>query len=252
MAFRDRTIKYNFVGAPPEWMQAMQEVFSQWQAEIARQYAPPPGVTPGYSPQPQPQQWNSPPIPQQPGYMSPQMLPNSPMSSHSSMSPPMASPNLQPAVFAHHASAPQFAPVEMMGDLPPGAPTGGMLVSPPPVQSAPPEVSLLVLVGPRLMLTARVEEETVPFQDVQLIAFLRLIPLFMTPFSVAFASTSSPSYPLFLGPSFAALVSYPRLGYGLVIGSYNGAINTRFILEFTPDTDAFWHYIGIQTFSTVD
>jgi len=157
VAFRDRTIKYNFVGAPPEWMQQMQEVFSQWQAEIAQQLAPP-GVTP-YSPQPQPQQWHMVPAqpPPQSGYMSPQLLPNSPMSTYSGNSPhamspnlsPAMSPNAPPAIFAHQTPITQFAPVEMMGSLPQGPLMGGMLASPAsqmPVQTAPSVVSAVALV----------------------------------------------------------------------------------------------------------
>ncbi|KAF2709803.1 hypothetical protein K504DRAFT_467744 [Pleomassaria siparia CBS 279.74] len=33
VAFRDRTVKYNFTGAP-EWLPQMQDVFSEWQTEI--------------------------------------------------------------------------------------------------------------------------------------------------------------------------------------------------------------------------
>jgi hypothetical protein len=176
VAFRDRTIKYNFIGAPPEWMQQMQEVFSQWQAEIAQQFVPP-GVTP-YAPQPQlqpqPQQWNT--LPAQPsphsGYTSPQLLPNSPMSTYST-------PHSPPVVFAHHASAPQFAPVEMMGSLPPGAPMGGMLAAPPPqppVQAAS-EVCHSFPRLARFILTIFVEEEKISFKDIQLIVTTRLLPL---------------------------------------------------------------------------
>ncbi|KAF2691570.1 hypothetical protein K458DRAFT_411301 [Lentithecium fluviatile CBS 122367] len=143
VAFRDRTIKYNFTGAPPEWMQQMQEVFNQWQAEIAQQIQPrpqtfvPPNVA-SYAPHPQP--WNPYPAQQQQpppptGYSSPQLLPNSPMSNYSSPSTPSMSP-IPPAVFAHHAPAPQFAPVEMMGSMPQGPPQGpppgSRLVAPDP------------------------------------------------------------------------------------------------------------------------
>jgi hypothetical protein len=135
VAFRDRTIKYNFTGAPPEWMQQMQEVFYQWQAESVQRTQPlpqaftPPHMAPYAQ---QPQQWNPPPV-QLPaphnGYSSPQMLPNSPMSGYSNTSPPPLSPN-PPAVFAHYATAPQFAAVEMMGSVPEGPPVTGMLAVP--------------------------------------------------------------------------------------------------------------------------
>jgi hypothetical protein len=173
VAFRDRTIKYNFIGAPAEWMQQMQEVFAQWQAEIAQQQL---GVSP-FTP-PIQQQWAT--VPAQPphtGYMSPHLLPNSPMSTYSNASP-LASPNMQPAaVFKHQAGTPQVAPVEMMGSLPiemmgslpQGQPNGSMLAAPmpqPPVQVAPPEVSGSRSLGCScLMLTTCVEEATIPFQD---------------------------------------------------------------------------------------
>lgn len=150
MAFRDRTIKYNFVGAPPEWMQQMHEVFAQWQAEIAQQaqmrrqsFAPPP-PPPGVAPYaPQPQQWNVAQPPPQ-GYASPQLLPNSPVSNYSSSSPPPmplhGPPSMalhQPGLYAYQPPAQQFAPVEMMGSLPSGPPARGMLAAPPPPQPAP-------------------------------------------------------------------------------------------------------------------
>ncbi|KAJ4293271.1 hypothetical protein N0V90_008553 [Kalmusia sp. IMI 367209] len=36
VAFHNRTVKYDFTGAPPEWMMQMHEVFASWQAEIAQ------------------------------------------------------------------------------------------------------------------------------------------------------------------------------------------------------------------------
>jgi hypothetical protein len=43
IAFQDRTVKYNFQGAPPEWMQLMTEVFDLWAVERSRmQHAIPP------------------------------------------------------------------------------------------------------------------------------------------------------------------------------------------------------------------
>jgi hypothetical protein len=56
VAFRDRTVKYNFAGAP-EWIPQLQEVFREWQNEIAQRQ---------YQQFPQPQ-WN----PQTNGYLSP-------------------------------------------------------------------------------------------------------------------------------------------------------------------------------------
>jgi hypothetical protein len=64
VAFRDQSVKYDFTGAPPEWMKLMTEVFDAWRAERLRQpqqqYFPPLGVTypqtqPYQSPQPQQQ-----------------------------------------------------------------------------------------------------------------------------------------------------------------------------------------------------
>ncbi|KAF1934194.1 uncharacterized protein M421DRAFT_415243 [Didymella exigua CBS 183.55] len=64
VAFRDQSIKYDFTGAPPEWMKLMTEVFDAWRAERLQkpqqQYFPPAGntyphVQPRQPPQPQQQ-----------------------------------------------------------------------------------------------------------------------------------------------------------------------------------------------------
>jgi hypothetical protein len=110
-------------------MQQMQEVFYQWQAELAQQtYAVPQSFAPvPYAPQPQ--QWSpSQPPPPHSGYASPQLLPNSPMSGYTNTPPPM-SPQPQ-AVFAHYAPAPEIAAVEMMGSVPEGPPAVRMLEAP--------------------------------------------------------------------------------------------------------------------------
>ncbi|KAF2643403.1 hypothetical protein P280DRAFT_547554 [Massarina eburnea CBS 473.64] len=137
VAFRDRTIKYNFTGAPPEWMQQMQEVFSMWQSELAQiqayphppqPYAQLPNISYNYPLQ----QWNADVAPPhqspQPGYMSPQ-TPNTPMSaySYSNMTSPPISPN-PPSIYASHALQ-QTQAVEMMGDMP-VQPPGSMLAAP--------------------------------------------------------------------------------------------------------------------------
>ncbi|KAF2738423.1 hypothetical protein EJ04DRAFT_428937 [Polyplosphaeria fusca] len=89
VAFKDRTVKYNFIGAA-EWMPQMQEVFSEWQAEImARQgYQQPWGQQPM-----NPQQWNAyPPTPNTLGQPSPGLIPVSPQSPYANPLTPPYSP----------------------------------------------------------------------------------------------------------------------------------------------------------------
>lgn len=76
VAFKDRTVKYNFAGAP-EWIPQMQDVFNEWQAEIMqRQGYQKPSVTP---------QWNQYlPTPGQPVYVAAHYAsPTPPMSPYS-------------------------------------------------------------------------------------------------------------------------------------------------------------------------
>ncbi|KAF2787561.1 hypothetical protein K505DRAFT_316474 [Melanomma pulvis-pyrius CBS 109.77] len=63
VAFHDRTVRYNFVGCP-EWLPQMQEVFTEWQAEILQRQ----GYQQPYQNQAQPQ-WNQ--YSPSPGYLSP-------------------------------------------------------------------------------------------------------------------------------------------------------------------------------------
>ncbi|PVI00201.1 hypothetical protein DM02DRAFT_614544 [Periconia macrospinosa] len=122
VAFRDRTIQYNFKGAPREWMQQMQEVFSTWQSELAQSQA---YLTQPGAPAPNqslhvphsPHQWNRniPHSPSVASYMTPP-TPRTPVSINSNLASPLASP-YQAAVNAHHE--PLRAPVvEMLGDVP--------------------------------------------------------------------------------------------------------------------------------------
>lgn len=91
MAFKDRTVKYNFIGAP-EWMPQMQEVFAEWQNEImqrqAYQYQQSQHVS-GPTPPPPPQwKWNQYPQTPSSGYSSP-MTPSTPLPAYST---PVTSP----------------------------------------------------------------------------------------------------------------------------------------------------------------
>ncbi|KAF2868048.1 hypothetical protein BDV95DRAFT_168786 [Massariosphaeria phaeospora] len=116
VAFRDRTVKYNFTGCP-EWMPLMQEVFAQWHSEIAQlqTYPQPPYASPAPpSPLPLAQQphWNANAYPAQPispaGQLSPQSLSpqtlspqlssSRPLSTYSNypLTPPLPSPNPYP------------------------------------------------------------------------------------------------------------------------------------------------------------
>jgi hypothetical protein len=45
IAFRDRSIKYNFKGAPKEWMTLMTDVFNSWAGEPLEKQPLPPGVS---------------------------------------------------------------------------------------------------------------------------------------------------------------------------------------------------------------
>ncbi|KAF1842372.1 uncharacterized protein K460DRAFT_370340 [Cucurbitaria berberidis CBS 394.84] len=58
VAFKDRSIKYNFTGAPPEWMRLMTEVFDAWAAERLQKptqsyFQPVPSPYPQSQPYPQ-------------------------------------------------------------------------------------------------------------------------------------------------------------------------------------------------------
>lgn len=56
IAYKDRTVKYNFAGCP-EWIPQIQEVFNEWQAEILQRQGiqPPPSIPPVPA---IPPQWN--------------------------------------------------------------------------------------------------------------------------------------------------------------------------------------------------
>jgi hypothetical protein len=121
VAFRNRTIQYNFTGAPPEWMAQMNDVFSQWQAEIAQAQgvtAQQPGLPYGAQ-----QQGLASPTP--PGMLSPPS-PMSPLSQYSNMASPSLSPQI-PQVYAHYAPVTEPIAIEMPGSLP-----AGVMLEPPP------------------------------------------------------------------------------------------------------------------------
>ncbi|KAF1975474.1 hypothetical protein BU23DRAFT_552431 [Bimuria novae-zelandiae CBS 107.79] len=133
VAFKNRTIQYNFTGAPPEWMVQMHEVFAQWQNEIAQAQRPaslqhlPRNKMP-YNP-------NVVSPPSSTGMLSPPM---SPMSQQSNITSPPLSPQ-RPQVYAHYAPVPEPTAVEMPGSLP-----GGALLEPPvmPATQRPPSVNV--------------------------------------------------------------------------------------------------------------
>jgi len=122
VAFRNRTVQYNFTGAPPEWMMQMHQVFAQWQTEIAQVQGFPQQLHPSNDA-----------LPPHQGALSPQLLPNSPASYPSSLASPPFSPH-SPQVYASYV--PQPMAVEMPGTIPVATvPAGGLLQLPPaPVQ----------------------------------------------------------------------------------------------------------------------
>lgn len=131
VAFRNRTIQYNFTGAPPEWMAQMNDVFAQWQAEIAQSQGPP--AFPSNMPYPVQQPHLAPPPPSSSpipphGMLSPPS-PLTPLSQHSNATSPSMSPQVQvPQLYAHYAPVPEPTAIEMPGSLPAGA-----VLEPPPV-----------------------------------------------------------------------------------------------------------------------
>jgi hypothetical protein len=124
VAFKDRTVKYNFAGAP-EWMPLMHEVFREWQVEILqRQNMPPlppmPYQNQFYPQQPNLNQYNPtgqpayiaahyasspPPVPVQPymGYNSPPLLPASPHG-NGMLSPPQPPPGRPMSIMSSKSS----------------------------------------------------------------------------------------------------------------------------------------------------
>ncbi|KAF3040323.1 hypothetical protein E8E12_008384 [Didymella heteroderae] len=132
VAFRDQSIKYDFTGAPPEWMKLMTEVFDAWRAERLKkprqQYFPPPGVAcpqaqPYQPPQPQQQAayyYNNaiaeiPSVPAHAFPMSPPLTPSTPSTGYPSPAPQQAAPDNS---FGYRPR-PQWAiemPVELPGD----------------------------------------------------------------------------------------------------------------------------------------
>ncbi|KAL1612052.1 hypothetical protein SLS60_000275 [Paraconiothyrium brasiliense] len=137
VAFRNRSVQYNFTGAPPEWMIQMHEVFAQWQAEIAQAH----GVA-AHKPANMPYGAQQPNLasPTPPGMLSPPS-PMTPLSQHSNMTSPSLSPQIPqipqiqqvqqipqvPQVYAHYAPVPEPTAIEMPGSLP-----AGVMLEPPP------------------------------------------------------------------------------------------------------------------------
>ncbi|KAF2258382.1 hypothetical protein CC78DRAFT_587228 [Lojkania enalia] len=109
VAFKDRTVKYNFIGAP-EWMPQMQEVFNEWQAEIMQRQAYRQSQQ-YFAPMPPSQQWSN--YPPTPGYPSPP-VPATPL-------PPYSSP-----------ITPPYSPYSPYGAPGPNAMYGSMMPPPQP------------------------------------------------------------------------------------------------------------------------
>jgi hypothetical protein len=153
VAFRDRSIQYNFTGAPPEWMRLMKEVFDAWAAERTQPQQPstPPNapyaqVQP-YQQQPVPYYYNStvesPCSPLTPLAPPTPVTPNTPLSAHASLGSPNSQQTSmyaykQPSGYVQPPIAAIELPVELPGDTMLAAP------APVPVKSAPSEVSLLL------------------------------------------------------------------------------------------------------------
>ncbi|KAL5404918.1 hypothetical protein PMIN03_008826 [Paraphaeosphaeria minitans] len=139
VAFRNRTVQYNFTGAPPEWMAQMNDVFAQWQADIAQaQSGTPHAAPPAQQVQVQGlvQPYLASPIP--PGMLCPPS-PITPLSQQSNVTSPSLSPHATqpphvPQVYAHYAPPPAPTAAEMPGSLPAGV----MLEPPPPPPAARP------------------------------------------------------------------------------------------------------------------
>jgi hypothetical protein len=129
VAFRDQSIKYDFTGAPPEWMKLMTEVFDAWRAERMQKpqqqyFLPPviayPQLQPYQPPQPQQQAayyYNNAvtELPSAPAYcvpMSPPLTPNTPSNGYPGPALQQAAPN-NPYVYRPPAQGAVEIPVEL-------------------------------------------------------------------------------------------------------------------------------------------
>ena len=152
VAFRDRSIQYNFTGAPSEWMRLMKEVFDAWTAERTQPQQPltPPSTAPYAQMQPYQQQpasycysnstAGSPYSPATPLAPPTPVTPNTPLSGHAGPNLPNSQRN---SMYAHKQSPayvqPPIAAIELPVELP-----GDTLLAPPAppsVKSVPSEVS---------------------------------------------------------------------------------------------------------------
>ncbi|KAH7079171.1 hypothetical protein BKA63DRAFT_507864 [Paraphoma chrysanthemicola] len=190
VAFRDRSIKYNFKGAPKEWMALMTEVFEAWAAESVQKqplpftqpYAQPnpysqPNAYVQQQAYPQGQPWPQA-QPQQPyqqaqaayNYMTPAELPaqlagNPIHSAMTSPAPSYRSPVPQPAVpnAGYGYGPPQGGAIEMLAELP--AETMLAAPAPVPIRSTSTDVSsssLALLARDLWGADSKLEEEKVP------------------------------------------------------------------------------------------
>lgn len=130
IAFRDQSIKYDFSGAPAEWMKLMTEVFDIWQAERLQkpqqQYFPPnPFPHPLYQPvQPQQQaayyynnyvaEISPPPVHVLP--MSPPLTPSTPLTGYQSPALSNAAPT-NPYAYRPPLQGVVEMPVELPGNI---------------------------------------------------------------------------------------------------------------------------------------
>ncbi|KAH7402542.1 hypothetical protein BKA66DRAFT_449010 [Pyrenochaeta sp. MPI-SDFR-AT-0127] len=164
IAFRDKSIKYNFTGAPSEWMKLMTEVFDAWAAERMQKQPqsyfqqtptpyPPPQAYPQVQPYPPAQPYSpaqpyaqmqpyaqarpqslyqtgpSPPPAANP--MSPPLTPNTPLPLYTSPVPQNAEP-----VTVYGYRAPQGGAIEMPAELPGEALLSAPAPVPVPMRSA--------------------------------------------------------------------------------------------------------------------
>ncbi|KAF2132222.1 hypothetical protein P153DRAFT_364650 [Dothidotthia symphoricarpi CBS 119687] len=107
VAFRDRSVRYNFTGAPPDWMKLMTEVFDGWVAERMQGQQQP--YTQPYHPlYEQKPVLSSPTTPLSPASPLSPMTPNTPLPMYSSPVIPYATPSPM-----YEFRPPQLGAIEM-------------------------------------------------------------------------------------------------------------------------------------------
>jgi hypothetical protein len=190
VAFRDRSIQYNFTGAPPEWMRLMREVFDAWTAERTQPQQP---LTPtpnalysqvqAYQQQPASCYYSnttveSPCSPTTPLAPPTPVTPNTPLSEHASLGLPNSQRN---SMYAHKQSSAYVQPPIAAIELPVELPGDTLLAAPAPVPvtSAPSEVSCSPLLQLGALLTKRRkgENSSLEYFDTRLLRRLHISSL---------------------------------------------------------------------------